>query len=388
LRFQRESAVTEVVGNKRTLPALHGKQRKVLESFTGKQCRQHHSISTCGNLVKDARWLCLGANGICPYHDRMDIFLSLNGHANTLSLPLRLGIRITERHQQFAELEGAQFDERGTRTQRQNEIDEGRKHYLGTLVIPHESPEGGEPYRLDCRLVLGETSGARQRRPVITVLRADNNKGDMTVTRHLEGMLKLGKINRDDVIRVFHPAYIRGDLQSSNDCEEVFSRQVQVPVSTISTDDQTARAILRDPASVVRAVLGAASEDVALKASLTFKPLPIPGVKYKYVLADAYISDVWMDGDVIKATFINSRGQEQTCHSFKPRDHLGEHHRRAFAYLSDRKDQRALFALCDSEPCRGFLAESVTSIALQIMRSAAGARQIESTAGQVHPLSA
>jgi hypothetical protein len=316
----------------------------------------------------------------------MDIFLSLNGHANALSLPLRLGIRIAEPHQQFAELEGAQFDETGTRTQRQNEIDKGRRHYTGTLVIPHESAVGGEPHRLECRLVLGEPSNAKPRHRVITVLRVDNNKGDMTVTLHLEGMLKLGKITHDDLIRVFHPAYIRGELQTSNDCEEVFSRQIQVPVSTISADDQTARAILRDPAPLVRAVEDAASEDVALKAPLTFKPLPIPGVKYQYVLADAYISDVWMDGDVINATFINSRGQEQTCHSFKPRDHLAEHHRRAFAYLSDRKEQRALFALCVSEPCRGFLAESVTSIALQIMRSTAGARQ--SMTEQVQPLSA
>lgn len=299
----------------------------------------------------------------------MEVFLGVNGHANSLSLPLRLGMRITELHQQFARLEPAEFDEAGTRSQRQNEIVEGRRHYLGTLVIPRETGEGGEPYLLDCRVVLGEPSSANQRPRVITVLRADNNKGDLTVTRHLEGMLKRGKITNDDLIRVFHPAYVRGELQSSNDCEEVFSQHVQVPADTITSNDQTSRAILCDPAPLIQAVEDVVSNDGTLKAPLTFKPMVIPGVKYQYVMAEAYIADVMIDGDVINVTFINSRGEEQVARSFKPRDHLVEHHRRTFAYLSDRKEQRAFFALCNSEPCRGFLAESVTSIALQIMRA-------------------
>lgn len=306
----------------------------------------------------------------------MDIYLSLDGHANALSLPLRLGVRISQPHQRFAVLEGARYDDAGTSLQRKAEIDEGRKHYTGTLVIAHESGSG-DPYRLKCRLVLGTPSSDKQRPSVITVLPMDNIKGDMTVTRHLEGMLKRGQITRDDVITVFQPAYARGELLSSNDCEDVFSRHLRVPAATIAADDPTSRAILRDTAPVVDTIESTAAQDVALKAPLTFKSLPIPGVKYAYVLADAYICDVWMEGDVIKLTFINSRGHERTCHSFKPRNHLVDHHRRAFEYLSGRKDQRAIFALCDSEPCRGFLAESVTSIALQIMRSTAGAQKLE-----------
>ncbi len=314
----------------------------------------------------------------------MEIYLSLNGHANSVSLPLRLGRRITEQHQQFVKLEDGQFDEIGTRSQRQKEVDDGRRHYLGTLVIPHESPEHDEPYRLKCRVVLGEPSRPDQRPPVITVLRSDTNKGDLTVTRHLDGMLKRGKITHDHILQVFHPAYRNGELQSSNDCEDVFSQRIRVSLPPIDANDLTALAMLRDPGPVARVVEDVGSDDMALKAPLTYRRLPIHDVKYEYVLADAYISDAWMDGDVIYVTFINSRGQEQTSRSFKPRDHLVKHHQRAFAYLRERKEQRALFAVCNSGPCRGFLAESVTSIALQIMQSRSGACDIASTMTQAH----
>jgi len=42
---------------------------------------------------------------------------------------------------------------------------------------------------------------------------------DLTVTKHLEEMQKRGKISTNDLITVFHPAYTRGELKSSNDCE-------------------------------------------------------------------------------------------------------------------------------------------------------------------------
>ena len=56
-------------------------------------------------------------------------------------------------------------------------------------------------------------------------------------------------------------------------------------------------------------------------------------------------------------------------HSFKQREHLAAHHQKTFEYLQSRIGQRAHFAVCMSEPCKGFLAESVTSIALQLMKS-------------------
>ena len=85
----------------------------------------------------------------------MKVFLSLYGHTNSASLPLRMGIAITEKHQQFAILEDAKYDEEGTLSQRQNELDRGNKHYTGTLVIPNESRSVVKPYCLDCRVVLG-----------------------------------------------------------------------------------------------------------------------------------------------------------------------------------------------------------------------------------------
>lgn len=310
------------------------------------------------------------------YDDSMDIYINLKGHANNSSLPLRMGIRLTQPHQRFATLRDAAYDEAGTNSQRPSEIEQGRRHYTGTLVIPNESPEEGPPHELPCRVVLGAPSSAGQRPPVITVLRTDNSKGDLTVTRHIEGMLKRGKISAIDLIQVFNPAYVRGEIQSSNDCEEIFDRYLRTPISVISAGDPTARAILEDPGQLVEALEEVVSEELALKAPPKFKPLAINGVKYKYVMAEAYIVDVRMNGDVIMLTVVDSNGNERTLHSFKPRQHLLDHHRRAFSYLSERKEQRAFFAICDSEPCRGFLAESVTSIALQVMQSTSAAAAV------------
>jgi hypothetical protein len=52
----------------------------------------------------------------------MKVFLSIYGHTNSASLPLRMGIAITEKHQQFCELKDACYDEKGTRGQRPSEI--------------------------------------------------------------------------------------------------------------------------------------------------------------------------------------------------------------------------------------------------------------------------
>ena len=70
----------------------------------------------------------------------MKLFLGINGHANQESLPLRYGLHIQETHQQFCTLNNAIHDEDGTKTQRQNEIEKGRKHFLGKLEIKEIDP--------------------------------------------------------------------------------------------------------------------------------------------------------------------------------------------------------------------------------------------------------
>jgi hypothetical protein len=99
--------------------------------------------------------------------------------------------------------------------------------------------------------------------------------------------------------------------------------------------------------------------------------LSIPNVKYKYVMADTYIEDVRIEDDMIKFKCIDSKGEPREMHSFKlsPRKHLSSLHQYAFEYLKSRQEQRALFAVCNSDPCKGFFAESVTAISLQLMRS-------------------
>jgi hypothetical protein len=189
-------------------------------------------------------------------------------------------------------------------------------------------------------------------------------------------MLKKGKITSEDLINIFHPAYLRGGLLSSNDCEEIYDREVRPKASVASSNDPTAETLLRTPNAVVEAMESASDEeDRALRAPLSFKDLPIPGVKLQYVMADAFIWNVRIEDMVIKFTCINSRGIDQEMHSFKSRPHLVHLHEYAFRYLKDREEQRAMFAICNSEPCRGFLAESVTAIALQMMRAGVGSKE-------------
>lgn len=301
----------------------------------------------------------------------MNIFLGINGHANNSSLPLRLGIRITQTHQQYSKLESSSYDESGTRGQRQQEIEDGKKHYVGILVIPNEDKNISNPYRLECRVVLAEPRSVRESPPVVTVLKTDNNTGDLTVTRHLEGMLKRGKINPDDLIKIFHPAYIKGDIKSSNDCEEIFEKNIRNSTDIISSNDTTVAALIRNPEPVIKAIEEVSNDDADLKAPPKFKKMNLTGVKYDYVMADAYISDVRLENDSIKLNCINSQGVEQLLHSFKlsPRPHLSALHKYAFDYLKERENQRAVFAICTSENCRGYIAESVTAIALQLMRA-------------------
>ena len=314
----------------------------------------------------------------------MDIYLGINGHANTASLPLRMGIRVTERHQQFATLESATHDELGTNSQRQDEIAQGRRHYRGTLVVPKEGQDQGEPYRLNCRVVLGEPKRYDPRPPVITVLRSDFSKGDLTVTKHIEEMLRRGQITPDDLIQVFHPAYINGQVSSSNDCEEIFRTQIQQIRVDKPASDATVNAILSNPIPVATAIAQTTSDSTNIKGPPHFRKLPISGVKYEYQMVDAYIEDVRLEDDMIRLNCIDSKGHKRDLHSFKlsPRPHLAALHKYAFDYLSSRQEQRAIFAICDSEPCKGFLAESVTAIALQLMKTKVGSDAIEAVASE------
>lgn len=296
------------------------------------------------------------------------VFISLNGHANNVSLPLRMGMRLTTKNQQFATLKNADFDETGTNSQRVVEVEKfQRKHYTGTLSIANEDEASTEVYEMECRVVLEMPASPNNRPIIVTILRRENNKGDLTVTRHLEGMLKRGKINIDDIIRHFHPAYVRDKIRNSNDCEDIFTRIIATPVNEI--DDLQEEIGTTKPEEVISAISGAFSEDVDLKFPARFKKLQIGGVRYSYVLADCYVEDVWMHNEKIMLRCLDSKGDSREIHSFKIRDHLSLHHKYTFNYLRERIHQRAIFAVCNSEPCKGLLAESVTSILLQLMRS-------------------
>lgn len=301
----------------------------------------------------------------------MNVFLSLYGHTNSASLPLRMGIAITEKHQQFAILEAAQYDEEGTLSQRQNEIDRGNKHYTGTLIIPNESKSVDVPYRLDCRVVLGSPKTSEQRPPIVTLLMKTSNRGDMTVTAHIERMLKRGQITTEDLIEYFHPAYVRGEIESSNDCEDIFRKYIFSTNLDSKIVDATTQEIIKNPEPILKTIIEIEIEGTDLHAPSKFQKLSIPNVKYKYVMADTYIEDVRIEDDMIKFKCIDSKGEPREMHSFKlsPRKHLSSLHQYAFEYLKSRQEQRALFAVCNSDPCKGFFAESVTAISLQLMRS-------------------
>jgi len=304
----------------------------------------------------------------------MKIFLSMFGHTNQASLPLRMGLSITKKHQQFATLEDAVFDEDGTKGQRQDEIERGNRHYIGTLLIPNEDWLKDAPYKYECRIVLGSPKTSDQSPPVITILRRDSNRGDMTVTAHIERMLKRGQISTQDLIEVFHPAYLNGEIQSSNDCEDIFQNRLATIKISPAEADQAGQEMLKNPEPILRTLIESEIEGVPLKAPPQYKKMDIPGVKYKYVMADAYIEDVRIEDDMIVFNCMDSAGEMRALHSFKlsPRRYLSALHEYAFEYLKSRQEQRALFAVCNSEPCKGFFAESVTAISLKLIKTDKG----------------
>ena len=301
----------------------------------------------------------------------MKVFLSLHGHTNSASLPLRMGIALTEKHQQFASLEDAVYDEVGSLGQRQIEIDRGNRHYTGTLVIPNENKEVETPYRLDCRVVLGAPRSSEQSPPVVTLLMKSGNRGDMTVTAHIERMLKRGQITTQDLIEYFHPAYVRGEITSSNDCEDIYRKHVETIKLEAKNADPAGQEILKNPEPILKAMIESEIEGVELHSPSKFQKLTIARVRYEYVMADAYIENVRIEDDMIQFKCIDSKGELRDMHSFKlsPRPHLSALHQYAFEYLKSRQEQRALFAVCNSDPCKGFFAESVTAISLQLMKT-------------------
>ena len=84
-------------------------------------------------------------------------------------------------------------------------------------------------------------------------------------------------------------------------------------------------------------------------------------------MADAFIEDAGTNGNKIWASIINSKGEKQLLTSFSIRDHLKDHHQLTLEYLKSRIGHRALIAICMSDPYKGTLAESVTSISLQLL---------------------
>ncbi len=301
----------------------------------------------------------------------MNIYISINGHANRSSLPLRFGLKLLDPHQSHCKLENATYDEVGTKSQRQNEIESGRRHYVGDLIIP-KPKNAGNYSAFRCRLILDTPKSSELKPSVVTILQLENNKGDLTVTRHLEGMLKRGKINTDDLIKYYHPAYVRGEVQDSNDCESIWEKDIRPQALMIETIDAANTAIkegLLASGSNFKAIM--AKEVNGLKSPLMYERINLPNVQNVYVMADAYINKAWREKGRIMINFIDSKGVENTMSSFPLNErlnHLEKLHEYAFNYLVTRQEQRAKFAICVSPKYMGTLAESVTAIALQISR--------------------
>lgn len=299
----------------------------------------------------------------------MKVFLGLNGHTNSESLPLRFGVQITETHQQFATLENALFDEAGTNKQRPDEIERGNKHYLGDLCIPN-AVKGAAPICHPCRIVLGSPKHSDQAPPVVTILRQEYSHGDLTVTKHISGMVKRGRITVSDIITFLHPSYIDGNITDSNDVEEIYANLISPSrepksISTSKSDD----AIIESAEEIKQTINNFSIDDSELTSPPKFSPMKLNDkVKYEYSMADAYIENAWIEDGKIWIDVIGTSGQIKRLHSFKQRDHLIQHHKLALDYLKSRIGQRGYFAICMSDPCKGFLAESVTSIALQLMK--------------------
>ncbi|MDC1252871.1 hypothetical protein N8Z46_05345, partial [Amylibacter sp.] len=288
--------------------------------------------------------------------------------ANKESLPLRYGLQIQETHQQFCTLHNATLDEDGTKTQRQNEIEKGRKHYRGKLEIKKIDPNKYFE-NFETRCVIEETKDQSKLSPIVTLLR-DGSRSDLATTQHIGNMVKRGKIDVKDIIKYLHPEYIDGNIRDSIDVEEIYQEKI-LPLRQGSQIELEGTGLntSHDLPKIKESIESIPDDESSLSFQPTFKKLELSSsVKYKYSMADAFVEDVWMDNEKIYLKVIGSSDESKTLHSFKQRSHLVVHHQKTFEYLKSRIGQRAIFAVCISEPCKGFLAESVTSIALQIMK--------------------
>jgi hypothetical protein len=311
----------------------------------------------------------------------MKVFINQYGHINKSVLPLRFGISINQAHQSFANLNEAEFDNTGTENQRKDEIARGNKHYLGTLSINKENKNDGY-YQCKGRFVIAPPSKylirEREKRDVVvTALRPEieNLKSDIATTKHLEGMLKKNRITTEEIVKFLHPAYLDGRIIESNDIEEILADEIK-PVRQ-KTDNQSSSSDkgIIESAPEIFVTIGALDDDTdgvdgdENKGPLVFKPLTLKSsTKFSYVMAEAYVVDTGQKNDRVWVTVINSKSEEQTLESFSMRSHLSQHHNRTAEYLKTRIGDRAFFAICVSEKYNGVLAESVTSIALDLMR--------------------
>lgn len=302
----------------------------------------------------------------------MEIFINLHGKLNKSSLPLRFGFSLSQQHQSFAILDDEIFDPKGTELQRGDEIERGNKHFLGTLIVNREQKSDGQ-YRQKGRFVIAPPPPDKDLDRLITVLREDieNLKNDIATTRHLEGMLKRNRITTKEIITYLHPAYLNGKIKESNDIEDILegiiaparnkSGLILSPAEQGLAESGPEITVAVDDIDVV----DSDGEDIA---PLVFKKLNLkPSIKYSYVMADAYVLDAGKGEDFIWVKVINSKGDEQELRSFSVRAHLSHHHNRALEYFTSRIGERAFMAICMSGMYKGVLAESVTSIALDLM---------------------
>ena len=301
----------------------------------------------------------------------MKIFMNMYHHSNKSVLPLRFGVSISKPQQQSCDLINYDPDPVGTNRQRPDEIENGREHYVGTLLIPATEISGAN-IQLNGRWVIGEPRTGGHRPFLVTALREnlDDLRSDLTVTKHLEEMLKRNRVSTEEIIEYMHPAYLEGRIQNSNDLEDILANEIipnrpktgPLPSPNGGIIDTPLPDIPQQPED------DPGDED---RRPLVFEPLKLKaGIKYQYVWADAFILDVGLSDRKLWIRVINSKGDEQTLESFEVRDHLIALHEYAFKYLESRKGQRAFFAICVSDRYRGTLAESVTSIALEKMRNA------------------
>ena len=306
----------------------------------------------------------------------MNVFINIYRHINSSVLPLRFGINLKERHQRFAFIENAMLNEKLTNNQREFEKKKGREFYSGILNIKSENRRDTS-HKLEGMWNIEPSPNDGESPSVVTGLKPEfeDLRSSAAVTNHIEGLLKANRISTQDIIDYMHPIYLEGGIRSSNDVEDVY-RDLILPVKEgkpiISAGNDQGIIDSGDDIISTIADLPQPEEetpvDEGLTAPLVYEPLRLkPSIKYQYVMADAYIDDAGTDGNRVWAKIINSKGEKQLLASFTMRDHLKPHHELTLDYLKSRIGHRALIAICMSDPYKGTLAESVTSISLQLL---------------------